>query len=62
MRWGIADQTLNAYFDYQGNITTDVRGGRFISGKNDYYPIPQAQIDLSVGADGLPSLKQNPGY
>jgi hypothetical protein len=62
VRWGIADQTLNAYFDYQGNITTDVRGGRFISGKNDYYPIPQAQIDLSVGADGLPSLKQNPGY
>lgn len=62
VRWGIAEQTLNAYFDYQGGITTDVRGGSFISGKNDYYPIPQAQIDLSVGADGLPTLKQNPGY
>ncbi len=62
VRWGIAEQTLNAYFAYQGNITTDVRGGKFIPGKNDYYPIPQAQIDLSVDASGEPTLKQNPGY
>ncbi|WP_086476677.1 MULTISPECIES: RagB/SusD family nutrient uptake outer membrane protein [Arenibacter] len=62
VRWGIAEETLNTYFDYQGNITTDVRGGRFIPGKSEYYPIPQAQIDLSVGADGEPTLKQNPGY
>lgn len=62
VRWGIAEQTLNAYFDYQGAITTDVRGGRFIPGKSEYYPIPQAQIDLSLGADGQATLKQNPGY
>ena len=61
VRWGIAEETLNAYFDYQGDITTDVRGGNFISGKSEYYPIPQAQIDLSTGADG-PTLVQNPGY
>jgi hypothetical protein len=62
VRWGIAEETLNAYFDYQGKITTDVRGGHFIAGKNDYYPIPQIQIDLSVDASGAPTLKQNPGY
>lgn len=61
VRWGIAEETLNDYFAYQGKITTDVRGGNFISGKNEYYPIPQAQIDLSIGADG-PTLTQNPGY
>ena len=62
VRWGIAEETLNAYFSYQGQITTDVRGGSFVSGKNEYYPIPQAQIDLSVDASGEPTLKQNPGY
>ena len=62
VRWGIAEQTLNSYFEYQGNITTDVRGGKFIPGKSEYYPIPQAQIDLSIGTDGQPTLTQNPGY
>lgn len=62
VRWGIAEQTLNAYFDYQGDITTDVRGGRFISGRSEYYPIPQAQIDLSVDESGQPTLEQNLGY
>lgn len=62
VRWGIAEKTLNAYFDYQGQITTDVRGGRFISGKSEYYPIPQAQIDLSLNSSGEPTLTQNPGY
>ena len=62
VRWGIAEEKLNAYFDYEGSITTDVRGGKFIPGKSEYYPIPQAQIDLSVDASGEPTLKQNPGY
>ncbi len=62
VRWGIAEETLNAYFEYEGTITKDLDGGRFIPGKSEYYPIPQAQIDLSVGADGEPTLKQNPGY
>ncbi|TCC96441.1 RagB/SusD family nutrient uptake outer membrane protein [Pedobacter hiemivivus] len=61
VRWGIADQELNAYFSYQGSITSDVRRGKFVKGKNDYYPIPQRQIDLSQ-AQGAAVLKQNPGY
>ena len=62
VRWGIAEEVLNAYFDYQGDITTDVRGGRFVSGRSEYYPIPQAQIDLSVDETGQPTLEQNNGY
>lgn len=62
VRWGIAEETLNAYFNYQGGLTTDVRGGNFISGKNEYYPIPQAQIDLSIDESGQATLTQNPGY
>lgn len=62
VRWGIAEKTLNAYFQYQGQITTDVRGGKFIPGKSEYYPIPQAQIDLSLNSSGEPTLTQNPGY
>lgn len=60
-RWGVAEETLNAYFEYEGSILTDVRGGRFIKGKNEYYPIPNFQIDLSQTENG-PLLKQNPGY
>ena len=32
-------------------------GYPFVTGKSEYFPIPQAQIDLMQGA-----LKQNPGY
>lgn len=62
VRWGIAGSSLNAYFTYQGGLTSDVRGGPFVSDRSDYYPIPLRQIDLSVNAEGVPVLKQNPGY
>ncbi|AUD01003.1 RagB/SusD family nutrient uptake outer membrane protein [Spirosoma pollinicola] len=58
VRWGIAEQTLNAYFVYESTISTDIRGGKFVAGTKDYYPIPQRQIDLS----GQGVLTQNPGY
>jgi hypothetical protein len=61
VRWGIAEPTLNAYFAYESTITTDIRGGHFSAGKNDYYPIPQRQIDLSTSS-GKSTLTQNPGY
>jgi len=61
VRWGIADAELNKFFAYQGQITQDVKNGHFTKGKNEYYPIPQTQIDLSVNA-GVPTLTQNPGY
>jgi hypothetical protein len=61
VRWGIADTELNAYVAYQSTITNDVKNGKFLKGKNEYYPIPQREIDLSVKG-GSPVLKQNPGY
>lgn len=60
VRWGVAEQVLNDYVQYEGQITTDVRGGNF-NVNNRYYPIPQRQIDLSTTSEG-PTLKQNPGY
>jgi len=62
VRWGIAEETLNSFYDYEGpflNIST--RDGHFTPNQDEYYPIPQNQIDLSV-VDGKPKLKQNPGY
>lgn len=59
VRWGVAEQTLNAYLTYEGGKLANALGGaRFTSGQDEVYPIPQAQIDIQ-GAD---VLKQNPGY
>ncbi|MBU2975887.1 RagB/SusD family nutrient uptake outer membrane protein [Zobellia sp. B3R18] len=58
VRWGIADSVLNAYLDYESQFLKEKFGGaKFTAGKNEFYPIPQRQIDLSGG-----SIKQNPGY
>lgn len=69
VRWGIAEEVLNDFFEYAEfassatpPITGNIRvGGQFTPGENEYYPIPQRQIDLST-VDGVPVLKQNPGY
>ncbi len=61
VRWGIAQQTLNAYFNYEGKITGDISNAQFLKGKNEHFPIPQRQIDLTM-VNGKPTLKQNPGY
>nr|WP_067061771.1 RagB/SusD family nutrient uptake outer membrane protein [Mucilaginibacter sp. L294] len=59
-RWGIAEQALNAYYDFDGQFITDIAGAKYKPNKV-YFPIPQPQIDLE--SDGGPSkLKQNPGY
>jgi len=34
----------------------------FTKTMNEYFPIPQKEIDLSVDANGVKHLKQNPGY
>ncbi len=63
VRWGEAEETLNAFYDYEGGTLgfNDFNGGKFTPNRNEYYPIPQAQIDLSV-KEGKPTLTQNPGY
>lgn len=60
-RWGVADVALNNYINFESSVTPDVRGGKFVKGVNEYFPIPQRQIDLSTKS-GVSSLTQNPGY
>lgn len=65
VRWGTASAVLNAYLTYESSVAFNKRtylaGAKFTAGKKEYFPIPQAQIDLSSTA-GAPKLKQNPGY
>ncbi len=59
VRWGVAADVLNAYLQHDGTLLpTQLGGATFTAGKNEYYPIPQSQIDLQ----GPGVLKQNPGY
>jgi hypothetical protein len=56
----MADE-INAFFAYDINVNSQLTGAHFTKGRNEYYPIPQAQIDLSAST-GAGVLKQNPGY
>ena len=59
VRWGVAAEELNAYLAYESTLlVTKFGGASFTTGKNEYYPIPQAQIDIT----GAEILSQNPGY
>ncbi|WP_238857891.1 RagB/SusD family nutrient uptake outer membrane protein [Poritiphilus flavus] len=59
VRWGIAAETLNDYLAYESQyLVTKFGGASFTAGKNEFYPIPQTQIDIQ----GSDVLTQNPGY
>ena len=59
VRWGIASKTLNAYLKYESKwLVTKFGGSKYTTGKDEFLPIPQAQIDIQ----GSSVLKQNPGY
>jgi hypothetical protein len=64
-RWGIAEQTLDAYVAYEiayrPQYSKYIANGGYQSPRHDLYPIPQQQIDLSA-VDGVAQIKQNPGY
>ncbi len=61
VRWGIAAEVLNAYMEKDREFRS-LFGGyyptQFTEGKNEYWPIPQSQIDM----EGSDVLVQNPGY
>lgn len=61
VRWGIADQTLNAYYLIEGNKRSYLKGVQFVKGKHEYFPIPLQEI-LNSQVAGQPTLQQNPGY
>ena len=60
-RWGLAGAAINNYFQYEGQYTIDVKSAKFTANKNEYFPIPQSQIDLT-NVNGQPTLTQNQGY
>jgi starch-binding outer membrane protein, SusD/RagB family len=64
VRWGIADTEINAYFLKEKTLRSyfNTYHAFFNKGINEYFPIPQTQIDLSAGSDGIQKMKQNPGY
>ena len=57
VRWGIAEQVLNAYHTFEGSYISLYKGTTFDGEKDTYFPIPQEQIDRSGGV-----LVQNEGY
>lgn len=61
VRWGIADQVLNAYVAKEQQKRIYLNGATFTKGKNEYFPIPQPEIiNSTVGGEN--TLTQNPGY
>lgn len=57
VRWGEANTVINHYLTYESQFTSDVKGAKFTDPTNNYFAIPQTEIDLSYG-----TLKQNDGY
>ena len=54
---------LNLPEKYEGVKLTSYLGGATFDATNEYYPIPQRQIDLTGdNAEGQRILAQNPGY
>jgi hypothetical protein len=57
VRWGIAGTYINEYLTAEKpRLPANLTGVSFTTGKNEYFPIPQVEIDLN------PNLIQNPGY
>lgn len=57
VRWGIAAETLNAYLDVEKVRRTFLSAAKFTKGRDEYYPIPQREINYTKGL-----YKQNPLY
>jgi len=57
VRWGIAAETLNAYLAKEKTRRSFLSSAVFTKGRDEYYPIPQREINYTKGL-----YKQNPGY
>ncbi|MFH5834176.1 RagB/SusD family nutrient uptake outer membrane protein [Halalkalibaculum sp. DA384] len=57
VRWGIAAETLNNYFDVEKERVPILQTAQFTEGRDEYLPIPQQQIDFSEG-----TYEQNTGW
>ncbi|WP_246131395.1 RagB/SusD family nutrient uptake outer membrane protein [Aquimarina intermedia] len=57
VRWGVAEQVLNGYLAVERTRRDFLTNAAFTSGRDEYYPIPQREIDFTGGL-----YTQNPGY
>lgn len=57
VRWGMAEKVLNEYIDKEKGRRTFLATAKFTAGRDEYLPIPQAEITFTNGL-----YKQNPGY
>jgi hypothetical protein len=57
-RWGIANEELNAYLDWEQQYLVTMFGGASFTPGKEILPIPQTQIDIAP--EGV--LTQNPTY
>jgi len=56
-RWGILEETMNSYFSIEKNRFNWMEAAHFTAGRDEYFPIPQPQINWAKGA-----YTQNEGY
>ncbi|MFO7581759.1 RagB/SusD family nutrient uptake outer membrane protein [Guyparkeria sp.] len=45
-RWGIIDEVLNDYIERDSDFRSFMRGAVFNSPRDEYWPLPQAQLDI----------------
>lgn len=57
VRWGVAADVMNAYFEKESHLRPYMGDAKFTHGKDEYLPIPSAQIELSHDL-----YQQNPRY
>lgn len=57
VRWGIAEPVLNAYLAVEKTRKDFLANAKFTAGRDEYYPIPQREIDFTGGL-----YDQNPNY
>ncbi|MVM32194.1 RagB/SusD family nutrient uptake outer membrane protein [Spirosoma sp. HMF4905] len=64
VRWGTAATAINAFLAYESpKLPVGYAGAKFTTGRDEYLPIPQTQIDYqATDASGKNILAQNPGY
>lgn len=57
VRWGIAADYMNKYFEVEKTRRTYLKDAKFTKGRDEYFPIPQTQISYTKGL-----YKQNVGW
>jgi hypothetical protein len=57
VRWGVAADVLNPYFATEKILRTYYQNSQFVAGRDEYFPIPQNQMDFAGGI-----YTQNPKY